>query len=91
VLSDIGAAPAMLVLALLGQGLLSVVQWGARQRALTTDPRWWALYFGALALSVWWNWQAYFDPMLLLGMPWLLALGFIVGGDVLPEWAIVKD
>lgn len=89
VIRDILASPISLTLALVGQGLLSVVQWGSRHMAIE-DRRWWLLYFGALALSVWWNWQAYFDPMLLLGVPWVIALGFIVAGDMFPEFALVK-
>jgi hypothetical protein len=92
VIADIAAMPSMLVAALIVQGLLSVVQWGSRQRAMKPDKRhWWALYFVALAFSVYWNWQAYGDPLIVLGMPWLLAGGLVLGGDVLPEWAIVKD
>jgi hypothetical protein len=87
---DIFAAPILLVLAIVGQGLLSVVQWGSRHMAMNDDPRWWAGYFLSLALSVWWNWQAYYDPMIALEVPWLIAIGFVILGDMLPEFALVK-
>lgn len=87
---DIWATPIVLVLAIVGQGLLSVVQWGSRQLAIK-DRRWWALYFGALALSAWWNWQAYGDPLVLLGVPWGLVVGIVIAGDMFPEFALVKE
>lgn len=91
IIRDIWAQPIILGVALIGQGLLSVVQWGSRVMAVSTNRYWWLAYFGALALSVWWNWQAYGDPMLILGVPWLIAIGFVIGGDMLPELALVTD
>lgn len=89
---DLIAAPQLLALALLGQGLLSVVQWGSRWGALHKHRVFWAIYFLSLALSVWWNWQAYGATMTAaMSMPWLVALGVIVAGDVLPEFALVFD
>ena len=72
------------------QLLLSVVQWGARQMARRV-LLWWLLYFAALALSAWWNWQAYGVTLLALKAPWLLAVGVIIVGDMYPEFALVKE
>lgn len=92
VILDIIADPQLLGLALLGQGLLSVVQWGGRWGALRVHRVFWLLYFASLALSVYWNWQAYGATMTAaMQMPWLIALGVIIGGDVLPEFALVFD
>lgn len=91
-LLDIIAAPQLFGLAALGQGLLSVIQWGSRWGAQHRARFWWVVYFLSLALSVWWNWQAYGATMVgAMGMPWLLALGVIIGSDVLPEFALVAD
>jgi len=72
------------------QVILSVVQWGARQMARRV-LLWWLLYFGALALSAWWNWQAYGAALLAMHTPWLLAIGVIIIGDMIPELALVVD
>lgn len=86
---DLWAAPLVLLAALFLQGLLSLVQWGARQFA-RTDRRWWFVYLGALFLSVYWNWSAYGAPMIALGVAWLLAFFIVLAGDILPELALVK-
>lgn len=85
---DIWQAPLIAVLAVGIQGLLSVIQWGSRAAA-DDDVRWWALYGGALALSAWWNWTAYGDPLIAVGVPWLLAAGIVIAGDIYPEFALV--
>lgn len=90
--SDLWNAPQLLALSILGQGLLSVLQWGSRWGAMNRNRGWWLLYFFSLALSVWWNWQAYGATMTItMHMPWLLALGVVIGSDVLPEFTLVAD
>jgi hypothetical protein len=84
------AQPWVFVGSLVLQVLLSVVQWGARQMAKRV-LLWWLLYFASLALSAWWNWQAYGLSLLSAGMPWLLAIGVIIVGDMIPELALVVD
>lgn len=87
---DAVQAPMLLLLAAAGQGLLSLVQWGARLAALKLDPRWWVAYVLSLGVSAWWNWNAYADPMIALGVPWLIAGAFLLGADALPEWLLIK-
>lgn len=89
-IADVRAALPVALLALLGQGLLSLIQWGSRGLA-RHDWRWWVGYILALALSVWWNWSAYGDPLVALGIPWLVALGVVVAGDVFPELTLVRE
>lgn len=89
IIRDIIALPVIAGIALLGQGLLSLVQWGSRQLA-RKDRRWWFAYLAALALSVWWNWAAYGDPLIAVQVPWLIAFGLVLGGDVFPEMTLVK-
>lgn len=84
------AQPWVFVATVILQVLLSVVQWGARQMAKRV-LLWWLLYFAALALSAWWNWQAYGAALLQFGTPWLLAIGVIIIGDMMPELALVVD
>lgn len=78
------------VVALLAQGMLALVQWGGR-RIARRDPRWWLIYLGSLALSVWWNWSAYGDPLVALGVPWLAAIGVVATADIVPELALVQE
>lgn len=87
--SDVSAAPGIAALALLAQGVLALVQWGARQMA-DDDPRWWLAYLGSLALSAWWNWSAYGDPLIALSVPWAIALGIVIAGDIAPELLLVR-
>lgn len=86
---DLWGAPLTILAALFLQGLLSLVQWGARQLA-RADRRWWFVYLGALFLSVYWNWSAYGAPMIALGVAWLLAFFIVLSGDILPELALIK-
>lgn len=90
IIGDIVLMPMMFLFTLALQAILSVVQWGARQMA-RHHLAWWLLYFAALALSAWWNWQAYGDSMIAAQMPWLLAIGVIIVGDMVPEFALVID
>jgi hypothetical protein len=87
---DVAAAWGVLLAAAAGQGLLTLLQWGSR-RAARSDPRWWLAYLAALAPSVWWNWQAYGDPLMALGVPVLIAWGIIIGGDMFPELTLVRN
>jgi hypothetical protein len=87
---DIPAAWNVALLALAGQVLLALLQWGSRRMA-RHDPRWWLGYVAGLAPSIWWNWQAYGDPLMSLGVPLLVALGIIIGGDMFPELTLVRD
>lgn len=89
IVADVIAAPGIAALALLAQVVLALVQWGARQMA-DGDPRWWLAYLGSLALSAWWNWSAYGDPLIAFGVPWAVALGIVVLGDVAPELLLVR-
>ena len=76
-------------LGLLAQVFLTVTQYGARVKA-ASDPRWWLLYLAALAWSLYYNVQAYFGPLVALGLPVLAAGIIIVLADVVPEFAAVK-
>lgn len=67
---------------------LSLTQYGARQMA-RHDRRWWLLYLAALGVSVYYNVQAYWQPLTTL-IPWYLAAALIVAGDVLPEFLAVQ-
>jgi hypothetical protein len=91
VLRDARAAAGTLLLAALGQGLLSLIQWGSRVAGRRIHPAWWLAYLASLGLSAWWNWAAYGAPLVEAHVPWALALGLVVAGDVLPEWVIVKE
>lgn len=87
---DVAAQPQAFLLALLAQAALTVTQWGGKRLA-ARDPRFWLAYLGSLALSVWWNWSAYGDPLIALNVPYLVAGGIILAGDMLPELALVRD
>jgi hypothetical protein len=76
-------------LAVVGQSILSVAQWGSRNAA-KRDRRWWFAYLAVLAPSVWWNWEAYGPPLTDVGVPWAVALGIILLGDVGPELVLVR-
>lgn len=88
ILTDISAGGAQLWWALFIQAALSLAQYGARQFA-GDDRRWWFLYLAALALSVYYNVQAYWVPLNEL-VAWYLAAFLIVAGDVLPEFLAVR-
>ena len=86
---DILEARSRFVGAFVLQLVLTLSQYGARQWA-RRDRRWWFGYLAALALSVWYNIQAYADPLIALHVPWLVAWCIIVAGDVLPEFIAVR-
>lgn len=70
------------------QVALTLTQYGARAMA-RRDRRWWFLYLAALAISVYYNFQAYYVPITAMAnapIAWLL----IIAGDVLPEFIAVK-
>ncbi len=88
IMKHIKAVPAQLGIAILIQLVLTVAQYGARQRA-KRDRRWWFLYLAALGVSVYYNFQAYWGPLGAL-VPSYAAAGLIIAGDVLPEFLAVK-
>lgn len=70
------------------QVVLSLTQYGARQLA-RHDARWWLLYLAALGISVYFNIQAYYTPLLAYMLPgyvYLLILAF----DVFPEFVSIR-
>lgn len=85
---DIAGAPVLLGIALAIQLMLTVIQYGARQKA-RDDRRWWILYLAALGVSVYYNWQAYWTPLTAF-VPAYLAGLLIIAGDVLPEFLAVR-
>lgn len=87
-IADLVAAPVLLGIAIAIQLTLTVVQYGARQKA-RDDRRWWLLYLVSLGFSVYYNWQAYWTPLTVL-VPWYLAGLLIIAGDVLPEFLAVR-
>ena len=70
------------------QGVLTLIQYGARQKA-KDDRRWWILYLVALGWSVYYNILGYWTPLTAIA-PWYLAALLIVAGDVLPEFLAVQ-
>lgn len=86
--ADVSAAPGRFVLAIGIQIVLTVVQYGARQMA-RHDRRWWLLYLVALSVSVYYNVEAYWAPLIAL-TAWYVAALLIVSGDVLPEFLAVR-
>lgn len=90
VVQDVTAAPSLLGAAFGLQFALTLVQYGARQRA-RRNPRWWLLYLASLAWSGYYNVTAYYEPAVALGIPWAVALLLIIIGDVAPEMIAVKE
>lgn len=88
IMSDLRAAPALLGAALGIQFVLTLLQYGARQLS-RSDRRWWILYLVALGVSVYYNYYAYWTPLVAL-VPWYLAGFLIVAGDILPEYIAVR-
>ena len=88
-LADILAAPGAFGIALGIQAVLTLTQYGSRQMA-RHNPRWWAIYLIALGVSLWYNVQAYYEPILAMQVPWLLDYSIIAAGDVVPEFASVR-
>lgn len=88
VATDIAVAPGRLGVAVGLQIVLTIVQYGARQMA-HYDARWWLLYLVSLGVSLYYNIQAYWVPLLLyVSVP--IAVIILVGGDVLPEFLAVR-
>jgi hypothetical protein len=90
IIGDVIAAPAQAALALALQLGLTLGQWGGIELA-REDRRWWIVYVGALLASVALNVAAYWEPLVVIaGLPWLVAIVLIIGGDVTPEWLLKK-
>jgi len=70
------------------QVILTLIQYGSRQMA-RHDRRWWILYLVALAISVYYNVQAYWTPLTAM-IPFYVAALLILAGDVLPEFLAVR-
>lgn len=88
-LLDLLAAPLTFGLALVIQAMLSVAQWGARQ--MTHYNRWWWLgYLAVLAPSVYYNVVAFYAPATAAGAPPLLVIILLLGGDVIPEFLLIR-
>lgn len=88
VFADISGAWGAFGVALAVQGVLTVIQYGARSFA-RRDRRWWLLYLAALAISVYYNVQAYWTPLTAL-LSWYFAALLILAGDILPEFLAVR-
>lgn len=88
ILADVRAVPTTLLMALLIQAVLTILQYGARQKA-RRDRRWWILYLAALSVSVYYNFQAYWAPLSTMFPAYVAAL-LILAGDVLPEYLAVR-
>lgn len=67
---------------------LSLTQYGARQMG-KYDARWWLLYLAALGISLYFNYQAYYAPLLIYMLPGY-ALALIVAFDILPEFVSIR-
>ena len=89
ILADLSAAPGLVFVALITQGVLTFAQYGASELA-QVDSRWWIVYLLSLGASVGLNWIGYGNGLLEIGMPWLLAFGVVVASDVVPELAMKK-
>lgn len=88
--ADAIAAPGLFLAAAAVQGVLTLLQWGARQMG-RHDSRWWAVYLAALAWSVYYNVVAYYAPAVALGAPWLVVGLLIIAADAVPEFMVIKD
>jgi hypothetical protein len=87
-IADIAANTDRLWVALAIQLFLTLTQYGARQ-FITHDRRWWAVYLVSLSVSVYYNVQAYWTPLIAL-LPAYIAGILIVAGDVLPEFIGIR-
>lgn len=88
IISDIQGAGNTLYVAIAIQAVLTIAQYGARQLA-RHDPRWWLLYLAALGVSVYFNVQAYYTPLLVYAAPGTDYL-IIVACDILPEFMAIR-
>ncbi len=89
IIIDIRANLDRLWVALAIQLFLTISQYGGRRFA-RLDRRWWVLYLATLAISVYYNVQAYWTPLNEL-MLWPVAAVIILAGDVLPEFIAVRQ
>lgn len=88
IITDVIAQPMTFGIAVAIQAVLTLIQYGARQKA-KDDRRWWILYLVALGWSVYYNALGYWAPLTTIA-PWYLAALLIVAGDVLPEFLAVQ-
>jgi len=89
IVADIRANLDRLWVAIAIQLFLTLSQYGGRQFA-RRDRRWWVLYLVTLAISVYYNVQAYWTPLNEL-MLWPVAATLILAGDVLPEFIAIRQ
>lgn len=80
---DVKAHTNIAIVALVVQGILSLLQYGSRQMARNV-PQWWFLYLAALGISLYYNWQAYYAPLSTMLGAWVAA-PVIILGDIMPE------
>jgi hypothetical protein len=85
---DISSAPLTLAWAIVGQVALTLAQYGARQFA-QKDRRFWLLYVAALSVSLYFNFQAYWEPLTALFAPFVAAFLLLIG-DIVPEFVAVR-
>lgn len=88
-LADIQTAPVIFIQALAIQIVLTLAQWGGRQMT-RRSPWWWILYLVALGWSVYYNVQAYYNPLTALALAPAVVYVLIIIGDVLPEFVAVR-
>jgi hypothetical protein len=89
IVGDVLAAPRVFGIACAIQFALMLAQWGARQFA-RRDRRWWLIYLAALGFSVYYNIQAYYAPLVALGVAGWVSAAIIVAGDIVPEVTAVR-
>jgi hypothetical protein len=90
VLDALAAAPDALLMAIGIQIVLSVGQWGARQRASRDQPKYWLAYLALVGFSAALNLIAYLT-ILAVVLPYWLAFAIIVIADIVAEFLIVAD
>jgi hypothetical protein len=86
--SDITGAPLTLTWAVVGQVALTLAQYGARQFA-QKDRRFWLLYVAALSVSLYFNFQAYWEPLTAM-FAWYVTIFLLLIGDIVPEFVAVR-
>ena len=87
-LADLAANTDRLLVAVVLQLALTLAQYGARQMA-SADRRWWLLYLAALAVSIYYNYMAFWTPMTALAA-WPVAALILIVGDIVPELVAVR-
>lgn len=88
ILVDLWSRPWWLGAALVVQTVLSLAQWGSRNRA-KSDNRWWSAFAVALLISAGLNWVAYGPYLIAWGWPVILAGIAVVAGDAIAELLLV--